>query len=247
MHRWMVVQMEVSSSLLGHAPLCTTEPPEVVQKGGSWEPAQMWMCARRTSQTWAVEALDWGLPALAGHASRWWHVTWVAAHFGLPSHPRSSYLGTPSQLFKLPGWVKCFAAVCCLHLLLCLCVCVFVFVCGVCFPLALAVHCLGWNAGGLEWQPYTLWHYVLQINLDASLYQATWQGGAATDVCHVILQVVCTAGLEASESVMLHHLHFWACTICSCATYFLLWLTCPANFISAVIYLKAHPHDVLPN
>ena len=46
--------------------------------------------------------------------------------------------------------------------------------------------------------------------------------GAATDVCHVILQVVCTAGLEASESVMLHHLHFWACTICSCATYFLL-------------------------
>ena len=59
----------------------------------------------------------------------------------------------------------------------CVSVCVFVFVCGVSFPLALAIHCLDWNAGGLEWQPYTLWQYGLQINLDARLYQATWQGG----------------------------------------------------------------------
>ena len=99
----------------------------------------------------------------------------------------------------------------------CVCVCVWgLFSFGFGHPL-LGLECR-WT-GMATLYPMAVWP---ANQFGCQLVPGYLAGGAATDVCHVILQVVCTAGLEASESVMLHHLHFWACTICSCAAYFLL-------------------------
>ena len=136
----MVVQVEVSSSLLGHGPLCTTEPQEFK----------------------------------LGHS------------LSAVQSPRLGDILCCSVLFTL--------ATVCVCVCVCLCVCVsmfvFVFVCVCVGSFLLAIHCLDWNAGGLEWPPHSLWPA-----------QFTWQ----------LLEGHLAGGLQLMFASCLH---CWICSTC---------------------------------